>query len=136
MNKITVTTVVEKDIDATWGAWTNPEHITNWNFASDDWMCPHATNDLTPGGTFSYRMEAKAGDVGFDFSGTYDVVEKPHTIGYTLGDGRKTEIHFIQKGSSTEVIETFDAETENPLEMQQQGWQSILNNFKKYTESL
>lgn len=136
MNKITVKILVQKDIDSAWEIWTNPEHIQKWNHATDEWNCPRATNDLQPGGKFSFRMEAKDGSMGFDFSGTYDAVDQLKKITFSLDDGRKTEIQFIKNGSSTEIVEIFDAEKSNPTEMQQQGWQSILNNFKKYAESI
>lgn len=118
-----------------WEMWTNPNHITKWNFATDEWCCPSAENDLKPGGKFSYRMEAKDGSMGFDFNGTYDEIDKPNKILYTLGDDRKTEIVFSSKDGSTEIKETFEAEGSNPVEMQAAGWQSILNNFKRYVES-
>jgi uncharacterized protein YndB with AHSA1/START domain len=133
---ITVETTIKAPIEQVWEFWTAPEHIIHWNFATDDWSCPSAENDLRPGGAFNWRMEAKNGSMGFDFTGTYDEIEQYKSIKYTLDDGRKTEITFSTKGDSTEVVETFEPESSNPLELQQTGWQSILNNFKKYAESI
>ncbi|HEX2901346.1 MAG TPA: SRPBCC domain-containing protein, partial [Bacteroidia bacterium] len=116
--------------------WTTPADIMHWNNASDDWHTPSAANDLRVGGQFSYRMEAKDGSFGFDFNGVYDRVEAHSTIEYSMEDGRRVRITFVPDGDHTVVTETFDAETENSLELQQTGWQMILNNFKAYAESL
>ena len=134
--KISVEVTIKAPVEQVWDYWTAPEHIINWSFATDEWYCPSAKNDLRPGGVFISRMEAKDGSIGFDFSGTYDHIEPLKSIIYTLDDGRKIEITFSFMGDSTHIIETFEAEKENSLEMQQAGWQSILNNFKKYAESL
>jgi uncharacterized protein YndB with AHSA1/START domain len=132
---IKVETTVNVPIERVWEYWTEPEHITSWNFSTDEWICPSAMNDLRPGGTFNWRMEAKDGSMGFDFTGTYDEIKPLKNIKYTLDDGRKTEITFLSMDSATKVVETFEAERSNSLEMQQAGWQSILNNFKTYAES-
>ncbi|WP_066255245.1 SRPBCC family protein [Neobacillus drentensis] len=132
--KVTVKAVVNAPVEKVWEYWTEPKHITQWNNASDDWHTPVAENDLTVGGKFLTRMEAKDGSFGFDFGGIYDEVKLHEVISYTLGDGRKVTITFKGQGNETEVIETFDAETTNPVEMQQAGWQAILDNFKKYAE--
>lgn len=132
---ITVEVLVKAPLDVVWQSWTMPEHIVRWNNASDDWHTPHAKNDLRDGGTFLYRMEARDGSMGFDFGGTYDKVRFRKSIGYTIGDGRKVEISFANNGDETRVVESFEAESQNPIEMQRAGWQAILNNFKKYTES-
>ena len=121
-------------MEVVWENWTEPQHITKWNNASDDWHTPHAENDLRVGGKFLSRMEAKDGSFGFDFEGIYDEIRTMKYIEYHLEDGRQVKIHFISDDHSTKVIETFDAETINPIEMQRQGWQAILDNFKKYTE--
>ena len=134
LNQITVETTVQTSVEKVWEYWTEPNHITKWNTASDDWHTPHAENDLRVGGKFLSRMEAKDGSFGFDFGGIYDDVILHEVIAYTLGDGRKVKITFKGKENETEVIVTFDAETENPIEFQQQGWQAILDNFKKYAE--
>ena len=134
--KITVKTTVKKSAEKAWELWTTPEHIINWNNASADWHTTKAENDLRAGGKFLSRMEAKDGSFGFDFWGVYDKVITNKFISYTMGDGRKAEIHFEGTGNETNVIETFEAENENSVELQQGGWQSILNNFKKYAESL
>ncbi|MFJ8259153.1 SRPBCC family protein [Peribacillus asahii] len=132
--KITVETTVQASIEKVWKYWTEPTHITKWNTASDDWHTPFAENDLRVGGKFLSRMEAKDGSFGFDFGGIYDEVKLHEVITYTMGDGRKVKITFKGQENETEVIEIFDAEAENPIEIQQQGWQAILNNFKKYAE--
>ncbi|MNS27651.1 hypothetical protein D3C72_596040 [compost metagenome] len=133
---ITVETTVHSPIEKVWEYWTEPQHITRWNNASEDWHVPKAENDLKVGGTFLTRMEAKDGSFGFDFSGVYDDVRINEFISYTIGDGRKVTITFISQENGTKVIETFDAETTNSVEMQKAGWQAILDNFKKYSENL
>jgi uncharacterized protein YndB with AHSA1/START domain len=132
---ITVETTVDAPIDAVWACWTEPEHIMQWNSASDDWHTPSATNDLREGGTFTSRMEAKDGSVGFDFGGTYTKVMEYKQIDYTMDDGRKVSVTFDGHGGHTHITETFDPESENSVEMQRAGWQSILDNFKKHAES-
>ena len=134
INIITVETTVQTSVEKVWEFWTEPTHITKWNTASDDWHTPHAENDLRVGGKFLSRMEAKDGSFGFDFGGIYDEVLLHKVIAYTLGDGRKVNITFQGQENETEVIVTFEAETENPIEFQQQGWQAILDHFKKYAE--
>jgi len=122
-NRITVETIVKAPVDKVWKSWNEPEHIMNWCHASDDWHAPASTNDIRTGGTFSTTMAAKDGSYSFDFGGVYDNV-KEH------------ELIFTREGNDTKVVETFEAESTNPLEMQRSGWQAILDNFKKYTESL
>lgn len=134
--KITVETTVNAPVEKVWKAWGEPQHITKWCAASDDWHAPKAENDLRAGGTFSTRMEAKDGSFGFDFGGVYDNVKKNELIEYTMGDGRKVQVTFSPSGGQTKIVETFDAESTNPVEMQRGGWQAILDNFKKYTETL
>ena len=133
---ITIKAIVNAPVEKVWNAWSNPEDIMKWNSASDDWHTPKAENDLRTGGKFLSRMEAKDGSWGFDFGGVYDNVEEFKVIEYTMGDGRKVKVNFNSKGNTTEVVETFDPESQNSIEMQRSGWQSILDNFKKYTESL
>ena len=132
---ITVEALINAPIEKVWINWTLPEHITQWNNASDDWHTTSAINDLQVGGKFSARMEAKDGSFGFDFWGVYDEVKTNELISYTLGDGRKVSISFNSDGNTIKVTETFEAEEENPVEMQRGGWQAILDNFKKYTEA-
>lgn len=134
MKTITVSTIVDAPIEHVWKAWTEPEHITQWNFASDDWESPHATNDLRVDGKFTARMQAKDGSAGFDFEGTYTKVEKHKTIEYAMGDGRKVQVHFEPGPDGVQVTETFEMENMYPEEMQRSGWQAILNNFKKHAE--
>lgn len=131
---ITVETTVHAPVEKVWAYWTEPQHITKWTFASDDWHAPHAENDLRVGGTFTTRMEAKDGSFGFDLGGVYDEVRINEFTSYTLGDGRKVAVTFISEGNDTKVIETFEAEATHPTEHQQAGWQAILDNFKKYSE--
>lgn len=132
---ITVETVVNAPVAKVWHCWTTPACIMQWNSAQDDWHTPKATNDLREGGTFTARMEAKDGSMGFDFGGTYTTVVDHREIAYTMEDGRKVQIVFDEKDGKTHIAETFDAESENSPEMQRAGWQSILDNFKKYTEA-
>jgi uncharacterized protein YndB with AHSA1/START domain len=133
--RITVEATVNAQLHKVWKYWTSPEHVKNWNHASPDWHTPHAENDLQPGGKFLYRMEAKDGSFGFDFWGIYDQVYTNELIESTLGDSRKLSIKFTDQGNSTHLSETFEAEETNPVDLQRTGWQAILNNFKKYTET-
>jgi uncharacterized protein YndB with AHSA1/START domain len=135
-NKITVEASVKGDLAKVWDSWTNPEHIVNWNFAGDDWHCPKATNDPRTGGKFSSTMASRDGAMGFDFEGVYDEVIDKEKIAYSLADGREVSIHFQEVGDTVKVTEIFDPENQNPVEMQQQGWQMIMDRFKVYTESL
>lgn len=133
---VTVAAIVDAPVGKVWDYWSAPEHIMQWNSASPDWHTPRAENDLRKGGNFSSRMEAKDGSMGFDFGGIYDEVVDNQLIEYTMGDGRKVSVHFSEvDGGGTHVIESFEAENTHPVEFQQQGWQSILDNFKKYVES-
>jgi len=135
MEKITVETTIRAPLENVWECFTKPEHITKWNAASEDWHSPRAENDLRTGGKFLYRMEAKDGSEGFDFTGTYNQVVPHERIVYTMDDGRKAEVHFAVEGDQTRVTTAFDPETMNTPEMQRSGWQAILDNFKKYVES-
>jgi uncharacterized protein YndB with AHSA1/START domain len=132
---ITVESTINAPVEKVWEYWTKPEHITKWNHASDDWHSPSATNDLRKGGSFSARMEAKDGSMGFDFGGVYDEVKDNEYIEYTLGDERKVKINFLPEGKQTKVVESFEAEETNSIELQKGGWQMIMDNFKKYTEN-
>ncbi|NOU94409.1 polyketide cyclase [Paenibacillus sp. LMG 31456] len=131
---ITVETTVHAPVEKVWEYWTEPQHITKWSFASNDWHAPNAENDLRVGGKFLTRMEAKDGSFGFDFGGVYDDVRTNEFISYTLGDGRIVTITFISQENDTKIIETFDAESTNSIEMQKAGWQAFLDNFAKYSE--
>jgi uncharacterized protein YndB with AHSA1/START domain len=133
--KITVGAAINAPVKSVWDKWTIPNHITKWNFASDDWHCPKAENDLRVGGKMNSRMEAKDGSFGFDFEAIYDEVIEHKKITYTMADARKATTTFENSTGKTNITIIFDAENENPLEMQQGGWQAILNNFKKYVES-
>ncbi|MES2621730.1 MAG: SRPBCC family protein [Bacteroidota bacterium] len=133
--EITVEAVVNAPVEKVWKAWTSPEDIVKWNTASDDWHTTRADNDLRVGGKFTSRMEAKDGSVGFDFWGTHNEIKPNEMISSAMGDGRKMRVTFIPEGGSTKVVETFEAENENTIELQEGGWQAILNNFKKYVEA-
>jgi uncharacterized protein YndB with AHSA1/START domain len=131
---LTVENTINAPVEKVWEYWTKPEHIIRWSTPSDDWHTPRAENDLKAGGNFLSRMEAKDGSVGFDFGGVYDAVTKNEYIEYTIGDGRKVKIIFKSDGNKTKITESFEAENTHSIEMQQGGWQAILDNFKKYTE--
>ncbi|HNW60861.1 MAG TPA: SRPBCC family protein [bacterium] len=132
---ITVRAMINAPLEFAWNLWTTPLDICRWNNASADWHTPRAQNDLRTGGRFNYRMEARDGSSGFDFSGVYDQVIAHELIEYTIDDGRKVKVTFAGKEGKTEVIESFEAETSNPPEMQRNGWQAILTNFKRYTQA-
>ena len=134
MQKITVETTVAAPVERVWRAYTTPEAITQWNAASDDWHTPRATNDLRKGGAFSSRMEAKDGSMGFDFAGTYTDVVEHERLAYAFGD-RTAEVLFRTVPGGTTVRVTFDSESTHPVEQQRQGWQAILDNFKRYVEA-
>ena len=133
--KITVQTTIQAPVQKVWELWTSPEHIKQWNSASEDWHTPFSENDLRVGGKFTSRMEARDGSFGFDFGGVYDEVILHKRIAYTLGDDRRVSIDFTENGGQTTVVETFDAEDTHSIEMQQGGWQAIMDNFKKYAEA-
>lgn len=132
--QITIRASVHAPVEKVWKLWTGPEHIMQWNNASDDWHTPYATNDLRIGGKFLSRMAAKDGRMSFDFEGTYSKVETHKVIEYTIADGRKVKTTFLTEHKGTFVETVFEAESSNPVEMQQAGWQAILDNFKKYAE--
>jgi uncharacterized protein YndB with AHSA1/START domain len=134
-DKITIQTTVQAPVEKVWEYWTEPNHITKWNAASDDWHTPFAENDLRIGGKFLSRMEAKDDSFGFDFGGTYDEVKTNEVIAYSMEDGRTVSITFKGNENETEIVETFDPDSENPVDMQRQGWQAILDRFKSYVEN-
>lgn len=129
---ISVETRIPASIENVWKHFNDPSAIKVWGAASDDWHTTSAENDLRVGGTFLYRMEAKDGSTGFDFTGTYDVVEDHKRIAYTMSDGRKVETTFTEQGTEVLIVETFEPESENPREIQAAGWKAILDNFAKY----
>lgn len=132
---IKIETTVNAPVEMVWKKWTNPEDIIKWNQASDDWHTTKAENEVITGGKFISRMEAKDGSMGFDFEGVYDNIKINELIEYTLGDGRKVRVEFIQDKNKTMISESFEAEKTNSVELQRSGWQAILDNFRKYTES-
>ena len=132
---ITVSAIVNAPVEKVWIFWTEPQHITKWNQASDDWHTPHSENDLSVGGKFKATMAAKDGSFSFDFWGIYNKVIPQQLIEITLGDERKMRVSFSYANGETEVVETFEAESQNSIELQRGGWQAILDNFKKYVET-
>ncbi len=135
-NVITVQATIRAPIHIVFDAFTKCEHITHWNAASNDWYCPAAVNDLQANGRFCYTMAARDGSVQFDFTGTFRHITPPFFVIYTLDDGRRVNVSFRETTHGTHVVEVFEAELTHPLELQQSGWQAILNNFKRYAESL
>lgn len=133
-NQIIVTATVNAPAPKVWDYYTNPTHIVHWNFADPSWHCPSATNDMTIGGTYKARMEARDGSFGFDFEAVYDSIVEGKEFTYSFG-GRSSTVTFDDLGEETKVTVAFDPEDQNPIEMQQAGWQAILNNFKAYTEN-
>jgi len=134
MNLITVQSTINAPISKVWEYWTKEEHVENWNFAISDWHCPNVTNNLVVGGEFHYTMAAKDNSMSFDFWGTYKKIEIERQIEIVLGDGRQMIVNFEASNAGTLVTEQFEPEQQNPAEMQQAGWQMILDNFKKYVE--
>lgn len=133
--KITIEALIAASPEKVWDYYNSPKHITQWNHASDDWHCPKAENDMKIGGTYLARMEAKDGSFGFDFKAIYDEIIPMAKVAYTLEDERKVVTIFEKQGEQTKVTTVFDAEGMNPIDMQKAGWQAILNNFKRYTET-
>ena len=133
--KITVETVANAKLSNVWAAWTNPADIKQWNSAQDDWHTTRSTVDLREGGKFLSRMESKDGSQGFDFEGTYTRVVPQKAIEYRMDDGREVRVEFVERDGGVLVKETFDAENENPSELQRTGWQAILDNFRRHVEA-
>jgi uncharacterized protein YndB with AHSA1/START domain len=133
--KISIETEVKASLSGVWDAWVTPDDIIHWNYAIEEWCCPKAEIDLVAGGEFNYRMEAKDGSMGFDFKGEFTEITPQKTIHYKLKDDREVKVEFIESGHTVKVIETFETDGEHTAEQQKQGWQSILNNFKKHVEN-
>jgi uncharacterized protein YndB with AHSA1/START domain len=134
MSTITISASINAPVEKVWTYWNSPEHVMQWNAAHESWHCPASTIDLRDGGEFHTTMAARDGSMSFDFWGRYDVVVPNKELQITMGDGRKMSVLYAPEGSGTLVTESFEPESENPEEMQRQGWQSILDNFKKYVE--
>jgi uncharacterized protein YndB with AHSA1/START domain len=132
---VTIEATVNAPVEKVWKYWGEPQHITRWAFASPDWHAPHAENDLRTNGKFTTTMAAKDGSYSFEFGGVYTKVEPNKLAEYELGDGRKVKVSFSEAGNQTKVTQQFEAENENPVEFQKAGWQAILDNMKKYTET-
>jgi len=135
MSKISVSATINADVKKVWDYYTKPEHITKWNYADPSWQCPSASNDMRVGGKYNARMEAKDGSFGFEFEATYNEIAEGKSFTYTMPDDRQVNVVFNEDGDKTNVNVTFDAENQNPVEMQKNGWQAILDNFKKYMEA-
>lgn len=136
MEAITVKSSVNAGLEKVWDYYNEPVHVQQWNAAHESWHCPKAENDLREGGRFSYRMEARDGSFGFDFGGVYNSVKPKESFSYTMDDQRKVNVSFIPEGEDrTNIVVVFDPEAQNPVEMQEQGWQAILDNFKNYAET-
>lgn len=132
--KITIQAVVAADRQKTWDCYTQPEHITKWNFATDTWHCPAASNDMRVGGKYLARMEAKDGSFAFDFEAVYNEIVDGEKFTYTMPDNREIQVSFEKMDDKTRVTVTFDPENVNPVDLQRDGWQSILDNFRRYAE--
>jgi uncharacterized protein YndB with AHSA1/START domain len=135
-NVIEISTHINKNLKLVWDSWIKSDHIKNWNFASDEWGCPSAVIDFKEQGHFSYRMEAKDQSFGFDYSGVFKKIVPFVQIHFVLDDGREVTVDFSEIDSGTKVVECFEPESENSRDLQEQGWKAILENFKKYTETL
>jgi uncharacterized protein YndB with AHSA1/START domain len=135
LTPITIETVVNAPVEKAWQYWNEPAHITQWAFASDDWECPRAEADLRVGGNFLTAMGAKDKSFAFEITGTFTAVTSNALLEYVMADGRHVKVVFTPTEGGTRITETFDPENENPMEMQRDGWQSILNNFKKHVEA-
>lgn len=133
---ITIETLVHTPINLVWDTWNSPNHVVHWNHASDDWHSPKADNNFVVGGKFVYRMEAKDNSFGFDFSGTYEEIVDKKRVVTRLDDNRLVKTEFYVENDSVRIVETFEAEDQNSIELQREGWSAILNNYKLYTESL
>ena len=133
---ITIETLVHAQINLVWDTWNSPNHVVHWNHASDDWHSPKAENNFVVGGKFVYRMEAKDNSFGFDFSGTYEEIVDKKRVVTRLDDNRLVKTEFYGENDSVRIVETFEAEDQNSIELQREGWSAILNNYKLYTESL
>ena len=133
--KVQIGAKINQNVEKVWDYYTQPEHVVHWNHASEDWHCPSAENDLREGGRFSYTMASRDGKVSFDFEGKYDIIVPFSRISYSLEDGRTVDVLLETQSDGTSVNIEFDAEGENSIELQRQGWQAILDNFKKYVEA-
>lgn len=136
VSPITIETTIQARRTDVWACWTDPKHITQWNFALDTWHCPSGRSELRTGGSFSYTMAARDGSMSFEFAGTFTEVREPEFLSFALGDKRTVRISFVEIGDATRVVEIFDPERSNPRDIQTQGWKAILENFKKYVEHL
>lgn len=136
MKSITIEITILKPVNKVWEFFTQPEHITQWNFASEEWSCPTAENDLQIGGEFNFRMEAKDQTFGFDYKGVYDKIIPLKEIKYHLEDGRDVQVLFEKiDENTTKITETFEPDPQQPAEMQREGWYAILDHFHKHVEN-
>jgi uncharacterized protein YndB with AHSA1/START domain len=132
---ITIQTTIKAPITKVWEYYNEPEHIIKWAFASDEWEAPYSENDLKVGGRFKTTMAARDKSSSFDFTGKYTVVNDLRLVEYDIDDGRHVTVEFIEVQGGVKVLETFDPENIHPREKQKEGWQAILDNFKKHVES-
>lgn len=130
---ITVRTTLTSSLEDVWNKFTQSEHIVNWNFASEDWHCPKAENHLEVGQNFVYTMASKDGEMSFDFVGTYQEVVPMKKLVYQIAHGRKVTVKFDVMDDKVILTENFEPENIHSVALQREGWQSILKNFKKYT---
>lgn len=133
--KVSVSVTIKSDLNKIWASWITPEDIKCWNTASEDWHTTNCTIDFQVGGKFLFRMEAINGSMGFDFSGTYTKILEKELIEYSMEDGREVSVSFLKEDDGVKIIETFDAENDNPVDLQMIGWQNILDHFAEYVVS-
>ncbi|MBN2618752.1 MAG: SRPBCC domain-containing protein [Spirochaetales bacterium] len=133
--KISIEATINAENNKVWDYYTKPEHIIHWNFASDDWCCPMAENNMVVGGKYFARMEARDKSFGFDFITIYKEIRDKEYFLYTMEDGRDVSVSFAGIDNITNIKIVFDAEKNNSEDLQKNGWQAILNNFKKYVEN-
>jgi uncharacterized protein YndB with AHSA1/START domain len=133
---ITIETLVPVSAEQAWEAFTAPDAITQWNQASPDWCCPSASVELIVGGRYVARMEARDGSFGFDFEAKYEEVEPAHALTLLMDDGRRARTTFSVEAGGTRVATTFDPEATNPVEMQRDGWQAILDSYAAYVRGV
>ncbi len=135
MKTVTIETLINKPVNDCWSIWTSPNHIINWNFATPEWHCPSAEHELKVGANFKYHMAAKDGNMAFDYTGSFTSIIPNQLLEYKLNDNRTVSVKFSEVNGSSKIVQTFEVEDENTIDMQRQGWQAILDNFKKYAES-
>jgi uncharacterized protein YndB with AHSA1/START domain len=129
---IAIHAIVPVSPEQAWDAFTTASAITQWNQASPEWHCPWATVELQVGGKYVARMEARDGSFGFDFEAVYEAVDPHRALTLRMDDGRRAHTTFVGEPGGTRVTTTFDPESSNPIEMQRDGWQAILDSYAAY----